>query len=679
MPEARPLLGRLFSPIRLNRLRLPNRLLMSSMHLNLDECDDAWRRMAAFYALRAREGVGLIVSAGCAPDEAGKTTQGGFALCRDDEIAGHRLITGAVHEAGGRIALQILHFGREAFHGGMVSSSAERLPSSVFTPKPLSEAEIQATIAAHADCAARAVAAGYDAIELLFGQGFLVHQFLAPACNKRTDRWGGGFDNRARLAVEIAAAVRRRVGADFPLIFRLPCMDLLPDGLGAEESMALIGKLLPYGIDLLNVSIGWHESEVPTIAAAVPRAAFADAARLARRRYPQLKLAVSNRVNDPRDGEALLLDGCADVIAMARPFLADPALASKAESNRFDEINACIACNQRCLDHVLIGQPVGCSVNPDCGLPDEGRYPPLPRAMEVAVAGGGISGMGAALFLARRGARVTLFEAGDELGGQLRLAARIPQKEEFAATIRHYRGELLRAGVAVRLGCRFDERALDGARWDHVVLAQGAAPRRPEGVPGLELPHVRDYAEVLEQGCPVAFPVVVIGGGGIACDLAKYLAAKRGKLTRDARAYLARHLPAEALAPYLDGGADDEAPAITLLQRSGRKFAHRVGRTTRWILMDALRRDGVRLLGRVEVVEITGDAVIVRERGGAARSLPARSVVIAAGQTPRPGPEETLRRAGIPCTVLGAADGGVLGVNLAAALQAAYRFAMELR
>ncbi|MEN3810993.1 FAD-dependent oxidoreductase, partial [Chromobacterium piscinae] len=263
--------------------------------------------------------------------------------------------------------------------------------------------------------------------------------------------------------------------------------------------------------------------------------------------------------------------------------------------------------------------------------------------------------------------------------GQLRLAARIPQKEEFAATIRHYRGELLRAGVEVRLGRRFDEDAIGAARWDHVALAQGAAPRRPEGVPGLELPHVRDYAEVLEQGCPVAFPVVVIGGGGIACDLAKYLAAQRGGLARNARAYLARRLPAEALAPYLDGGADEDEPAITLLQRSGRKFAHRVGRTTRWILMDALRRGGVRLLGRAEVAEVTADAVIVRERGGALRNLPARSVVIAAGQAPRFGPEDALRRAGIPYTVLGAADGGLAGVNLAAALEAAYRFAMELR
>lgn len=644
-----PRLRRLFSPIRLNGLELPNRLLMSSLHMNMDEEPALHERLARFYALRARQGVGLIVTAGCSPDAAGKSGPRGFALEDDGQIPRHEVITRAVRAAGGRVALQLLHLGRHAFHAGLVSSSALKAPAMLYTPRALDEAGIGATIAAYAACAGRAQAAGYDAVELCFSQGFLVHQFLAPAFNTRADRWGGSFDNRVRFAVAVARAVRAQVGADFPLIFRLPGLDLLEGGLTPEESIRLIELLAPFGIDLLNVGIGCHESEVPTITMSVPRAAFAGVAAGLRARFPQLTFAVSNRINDPRHAERLLEDGCADVIAMGRPFLADAALAEKARRGAFEEINTCVACNQSCLDFVFTGgKPVGCSVAPDCALPGEGEYPPLAAARTVAVIGGGIAGLGAAVFLARRGARVSLFESSGRLGGQLQLAARVPDKQEFHETIRYYAHAARQAGVDIRLGRPFSDEDARGRSWDHVVVATGSEPRRLDGVAGVDLPHVVDYRNVLENDRDVAFPAVIIGGGGVACDVAKYL-IKRGA-----------------------------ASNLTLLQRSSRKFAYKVGRTTRWVLMKELASAGVSLRRAVDVLRVTPAEVFVRDRaGGREQSLPAKTVIIAAGQRPVAGPAELLRTRGTPFTVIGAARADrVFNTNITSALREAYEFAL---
>jgi 2,4-dienoyl-CoA reductase (NADPH2) len=676
-----PLLRNLFTSIAINSLKLPNRVLMSSMHLNLDEFADAYERMARFYCLRARENIGLMVTAGCSPNAAGRASLGGFALDSDERIGDHLKITSSVHHEGGRIALQILHFGREGFHGGIVSASAERLASNLFTPRALTEKDIQQTILAFASSAARAQQAEYDAIELIFSQGFLVHQFLAPACNKRSDDWGGSFENRSRLAVEIAAAARAAVGHDYPLIFRIPCMDLLEGGLTAEESLALIERLVPYGVDLLNVSVGWHESSVPTIAMTVPRAAFASAAHSVRKHFPALRIAVSNRINDPRLGEQLLIDGCADIIAMGRPFLADPALMTKARANHFDQINTCIACNQSCLDYVFSGQPVGCSVNPDCGLAEEGQYPPLQATVRVAVVGGGIAGLGAALFMAKRGAQVVLYEVSDALGGQLKMAARVPGKEEFKETIRYYSVALLHAGVRVLLGRTFDEVEAETGNWDHVVLAQGSTPRWPVDLPGIDLPQVIDYTAVLEGQCPVTFPVVVIGGGGVACDIAKYLVQSSDRVRRAAHQYLLTHSAAQNIHDYLD---DDHSTVadVTLLQRSGRKFAHRVGRTTRWILMQTLEEAGVKMRNNLEIRAITNEGVIIVNRTKTREErLEARTVIVAAGQVPAAAPIAALERKRIPYTILGSAseagERNSAGTNLTSALRSAYRWAMK--
>lgn len=679
LPKAQ--LTRLFTPIDINGLRLENRSLMSSIHLNLEEFADQFHRMANFYAKRAQEGAGLIVTSGCSPDEAGMFALRGFSLKSNDEIRDHQIITRAVHEKGGRIALQIMHFGREAVHGNLVSASPLKLASSIFSPREMTHEEILELIDAYADCAARAIDAGYDAIELIFSQGFLVHQFLAPLTNKRTDAWGGSFDNRSRLAVEIARRVRECVGPRYPVIYRIPCMDLIEGGLTADEALQLIGKLKPYGIDLLSVSIGWHDSDVPTIAMVAPRAAFASATRLVRTAYPDLKICSSNRINDPRVAEALLIEGEADVIAMARPFLADAAFVSKARRNAFDDINPCIACNQNCLDYVFSGQPVGCSVNPESVLPNEGVYPPLGRAMRIAVVGGGISGMGSALFLARRGATVELFEESTSLGGQLKLAIRIPDKEEFEGTIRYYSNAVYAAGVKVHLSTRFDAKALAEGQFDHVVVAAGCRPRQPSAISGIDHPSVIQYDDLLDAQLPVEYPAVVIGGGGVACDVAKYLVKNNGRIRMRAHAYLRQNVEDDSLDQYYAADTTPE-PNVTLLQRSSRKFAMRLGRTTRWIQMSQLERLGVGMRNKLDFLSINSEGIkILDKRTKLEDFVQARTVVLAAGHEPRLDLIGTLEQSGIAYSVVGSAlTEGKEGpaTNISSALGSAYQTAMSL-
>ncbi len=677
----RPKLTHLFEPMNINRLRVRNRSMMSSIHLNLEGFPDQYQRMADFYALRARHGVGLIVTSGCAPDAAGAFMHEGFSLKNDAEIAHHRVITRAVHAEGGHIALQIMHFGREAVHGSLVSASVRKLASSIFTPREMQEDELLTLINAFADCAVRAIEAGYDAIELIYSQGFLVHQFLSTATNQRTDAWGGSLENRMRLAVEIARAVRAKVGPDYPVIFRIPCMDLFEGGLEAHEVRTLIECLQPYGIDLLSVSIGWHDSYVPTIAMVAPRAAFTSATRMLREHFPGVPLCTSNRINDPRVAESLLMNGTADMVAMARPFLADAAFMSKAQVNDFDDINPCIACNQNCLDYVFAGEPVGCSVNPQAVRPEEGTFAPLSKPMKVAVVGGGIAGMGAALFLARRGATVELFEESTELGGQLRLAVTVPDKLEFAGTMRYYRQALLRAGVSLRLASRFDAEGDEALRFDHTIIATGCDPRAPDSVPGIDLPHVRQYTDVLGEHCPVELPVAIIGGGGVACDMAKFVGKRNDEVRQAGHRYLRDRVR--------DGAVDDQLAAdpppqgaITILQRSSRKFAMRLGRTTRWIQMEDMKRLGVVMRNRLEIMRITPEFVEIRDkRTMVVETIPARSVILAAGHVPRVGLAEVLQARGLPHTVIGSAvteGAGTVATNISSALGSAYTTAMSL-
>lgn len=650
----------IFSPLRINRLELRNRVLMSSMHLNF-EGGQQYERMAKFYALRAKNGPGLIVTAGCSPDAAGRAAIDGFSIDDDALIAEHRKITAAVHTAGdSKIALQLLHCGRESFHGRLVAPSPLRLPGSIFTPAALTHEQILETIESYGKAAGRAAVAGYDAIELLFSQGFLIHQFLSPHTNLRNDEWGGDRDARTRFAVRVAVAVRRAVGMDFPIVFRIPCMDLLTHGLTFDDSMALIEALMPYQIDLLNISIGWHESDVPTLANIVPQAGFAATAAHVKQRFPQLPSAVSNRINDLRHGEQLLMDGVADVIAMARPFLADREIVAKSASGSFDEINQCIACNQDCLDHMFLGHQVGCSVNPACGQPEDGAAPArLEPGAHIAVVGGGLAGMSAALHLRSRGAQVILYERNGKLGGQMLLAAKIPSKSEFAGTVRYYENRLRSSGVEVLVGREFSARELEAKRWSHVVVATGTEPNfrasAQASISGCAQSKVQivGWHDVLDKELPLAFPVVIYGGGGVACDIAKYL-LRRETRTQVAHEYFqkfkAHELVGELGAPALP------ARAITIVQRSSKKIGYRIGRTTRWITMDELERGGVVMHGGTVLDGVAEDGVLVTHKGQQ-RVIPARTLVMATGQHADIAALcEALNVSGTPFSVVGAAE-----------------------
>ncbi len=679
-PET-PLLSNLFRPILINKMALPNRVLMGSIHLNMDEFADQYERKAHFYATRSRGGAALIVTAGCSPNAAGNTGPHGFSLDSDALIDKHALLTAAVHREGGKIALQLLHFGREAFHGNLVSASPLRLDANIFTPRELSEQDILQTIDDFASAAVRAVAAGYDAIELIYSQGFLVHQFLALHTNHRTDRWGGSLENRMRFALEITRRVRAAVGPDFPLLFRIPCLDLLPDGLPHEDTIALITALQPYGIDLLNVSIGWHESAVPTIAMVVPRAGFSAVAACIKARFPALTVCVSNRINEPRLAEQLLQDGVADMVSMARPFLADPDIMRKARANQFDLINTCIACNQSCLDYVFTGHPVGCSVNPECGDVNEGQLTPFARPRKIAVVGGGLAGMAAALYAANRGADVELFEQSLALGGQLNMARSIPRKDEFGETVRYFEKSLMAKGVTVRYGRTVDADVLAKGGWDHVFIATGTTPAIPANLPGADGAHVLTFDQVLRDKIPVQFPAVVIGGGGVACDLAKYLAyeyAQRHQESTHLRE-VATSFDAKFVADaYFEAGTPPAAP-VTVLQRSSKKFAYKLGRTTRWIVMKALEDASVRMLKGQDILGITADGVQVLDRKTKTGELvAARTVILAAGQTPLRALEALCDAAGMPCTIVGAAREQDAAANITSATMSAFRAVQAL-
>lgn len=674
---AENVLRRCFSPIVLNGLELPNRILMSSMHMNF-EGHDQYERFAHFYRLRAAQGPALIVTAGCSPDLAGQVVKDGFRLDSDELIGEHRKIVDAVHAVGGsKIVLQLLHFGREAFHGQLVAPSPLRLEGNFFTPHELSHEQIVATIDAYGSAAARAVAAGYDAIELLFSQGFLIHQFLSAHTNHRTDSWGGDFEQRLRFARAVAAAVRNAVGSGYPVIFRIPCLDLVDGGLSFAESLRLIEVLQDARIDLLNISIGWHESNVPTIANVVPQAGFAAAAARVKAAFPHLTTCVSNRINDLRHAEELLIEGVADMVAMARPFLADREIVAKSAGHRFDEINYCIACNQDCLDQVFLGKVVGCAVNPECSSEREGEAPPpLAGQPAIAVVGGGLAGMAAAFMLARRGARVTLFESKERLGGQLLLAARVPGKSEFLRTVQYYETQLRLQGVDIRLGARFDAEKMAAGAWRHVVVATGTEPKAwlpPAGT----LPRIVGYRELLRDDLPVEFPVVVIGGGGVACDMAKLLLSRQSRL-RASEGYLAYH-GAESLVgplgPAPEAGGDR---SVTLLQRSSKKFAYKIGHTVRWIVVDELKRRGVRLLRGVSIKSCGDDAVVVATMDGKEIQVSARTIVVAVGQHAHTATlVAALTKAAITHSVVGAASVGEGVGRTAASISSSIRSGYE--
>ena len=507
------------APLDLGHVVLPNRVIMGSMHTGLEDRLKDLPKLAAYFAERARGGVGLMVTGGYAPNRTGWLTPFGSKLTSRRQARKHRLLTDAVHAEGGRIALQILHAGRYAYHPFSVSASALKAPINPFKPRALSDRGVRKQLKAYVDCAALAREAGYDGVEIMGSEGYFINQFLSERTNKRTDRWGGSPENRRRLAVEIVRQTRERVGDDFLIIYRLSMADLVEGGQTWDEVVALGKEIEAAGASIINTGIGWHEARVPTIVTSVPRAAFTSVTA-AFKPHVGIPVVTSNRINLPQVAEEVLARGDADLVSMARPFLADPDWVLKATTDRADEINVCIACNQACLDHVFAKQKASCMVNPRAARETELQLLPTRRTKNIAVVGAGPAGLAAAVTAAERGHRVELFEADQEIGGQFGIARRIPGKEEFAETIRYYRRRLELTGVKLHLGRRAT--AEDLAGFDEIVLATGVVPRVP-AIPGIDHPKVLSYVEVVREGKPVGATVAVIGAGGIGVDVSEFL------------------------------------------------------------------------------------------------------------------------------------------------------------
>ncbi|RPK55144.1 2,4-dienoyl-CoA reductase [NADPH] [Streptomyces sp. ADI96-02] len=644
----------LLSPLDLGFTTLPNRVIMGSMHVGLEEAERGFERMAAFYAERARGGVGLIVTGGIAPSEQGCSFPGGAKMTNEAEAARHTEITSAVHAAGGRIAMQILHFGRYAHHPGLVAPSALKAPISAFTPRALTGEEVEATVEEFVRAAELARLAGYDGVEIMGSEGYLINEFIVSATNHRTDAWGGSYENRIRFPVEIVRRVRERVGDDFILVYRLSMLDLVPGGSTLEEVVALAREIEAAGATIINTGIGWHEARIPTIATSVPRAAFTWVTERVRGAV-SVPLVTSNRINTPEVAEEILASGRADLVSMARPFLADPEFVAKAAAGRADAINTCVGCNQACLDHIFSLRITSCLVNPRACHETELVLSPTRTRKRVAVVGAGPAGLACSVTAAERGHAVTLFDAADAIGGQLNVARRVPGKEEFDETLRYFRTRLAELGVEVRLGVRADAGALDG--FDEVVLATGVEPRTP-AIPGTDHPSVVGYLDVLRGGAPVGERVAIVGAGGIGFDVAEFLTDGGGAASRDADVFF-RQWGVDTAYAERGGLRAPERPAsprtVHLIQRRPTKVGADLGKTTGWIHRTELRHRGVEMIAGASYDRID-DAGLHLTVDGERRLLEVDTVVLCAGQEPRRDLYEELRAVGVAAHLIGGAD-----------------------
>ncbi|RST19251.1 NADPH-dependent 2,4-dienoyl-CoA reductase [Streptomyces sp. WAC05374] len=644
----------LLKPLDLGFTTLPNRVLMGSMHVGLEEAENGFARMAAFYAERARGGVGLIVTGGIAPNEAGRPYEGGAMLTTEEEAARHRVVTDAVHEAGGRIAMQILHFGRYAYHRDLVAPSAIQAPISPFVPNELTDAEVERTVEDYVRAALLAKSAGYDGVEIMGSEGYLINEFIAAATNHRTDRWGGSYENRVRFPLEIVRRTRERLGEDFILIYRLSMLDLVPGGSSLEEVVALAKEIEAAGATLINTGVGWHEARIPTIATSVPRGAYTWVTKRLMGSV-SIPLITSNRVNTPEVAERILAEGRADMVSMARPFLADPDFVAKAEQGRPETINTCIGCNQACLDHTFSGKITSCLVNPRACHETELVLSPTRLRKRVAVVGAGPAGLACSVSAAERGHDVTLFDAADEIGGQLNIAKRVPGKEEFDETLRYFRTQLELRGVDVRLGTYATAELLSG--YDEVVVATGVTPRTP-AIEGVGHPSVVSYLDVLRDGAPVGERVAIIGAGGIGFDVAEFLTDGGEGASQDAETYF-RQWGVDTSYAGRGGLRAPERPkpprTVHLLQRKASKVGAGLGKTTGWIHRTELKHRGVTMVAGATYERIDDEGLHITV-DGEARTVPVDTVVLCTGQEPRRELYEELVAAGASVHLIGGAD-----------------------
>ena len=651
---------RLLEPLDLGFTTLPNRILMGSMHVGLEEAPNGFERMAAFYAERAQGGAGLIVTGGIAPNEEGRPYPGGAMMVSSDDVANHRIVTDAVHAAQGRIAMQILHFGRYAYHEDLVAPSAIKAPISPSTPRALTAAEVEQTIADYARAAVLAREAGYDGVEVMGSEGYLINEFIAAPTNHRTDAWGGSYDNRMRFPIEIVRAVRAAVGEDFIIIYRLSMIDLIPGGSTFDEVLLLAREIEAAGATLINTGIGWHEARIPTIATSVPRGAFAWVTKRLMDEV-SIPLVTSNRINTPEVAEALLADGCADMVSLARPFLADPNFVAKAAAGMPEAINTCIGCNQACLDHTFSLKITSCLVNPRACHETELVITPAATRRSIAVVGAGPAGLAAATTAADRGHRVVVFDAADQIGGQFNIAAKIPGKEEFTETMRYFRHELDRLEVELRLGSPIGAADLAAEGFDEVIVATGVSPRVPD-ITGADLPGVLSYLDVLRDGAEVGRRVAILGAGGIGFDVAEYL-TDPGE-DRDIAGFLARW--GVDVAHAHPGGLIDRVPEevprrVHLLQRKASKVGAGLGKTTGWIHRTELAHRGVDMIAGAtyESIERSADGVSFDLHlgiGGEHSVLEVDTVVLCTGQEPNRSLADELADFGIVARLIGGAD-----------------------
>ncbi|KOX28747.1 2,4-dienoyl-CoA reductase [Saccharothrix sp. NRRL B-16348] len=644
----------LLKPLDLGFTTLRNRVLMGSMHTGNEDRAKDFDALAAYFAERARGGVGLMVTGGFSPNRAGSLYPFASKLTTHREARNHRVITEAVHEHDGKIALQLLHAGRYAYHPLSVSASALKAPISKFRPRALSDRGVRAQIDAFARATALAREAGYDGIEIMGSEGYFINQFLAPRTNKRTDRWGGSAENRRRVAVEIVRRCRAAAGPDFVIIYRLSMIDLVEDGQTWDEVVALGQEVEAAGATIINTGIGWHEARVPTIVTSVPRAAFTNVtAKL--RPHVGIPVITSNRINMPEIAEEVLARGDADMVSMARPFLADPDWVRKAETGRADEINTCVACNQACLDHTFSMKKASCMVNPRAGNETTLRLLPTRRVKRVAVVGAGPAGLAAATALAERGHEVELFEADDDIGGQFAIARRIPGKEEFTETIRYYRRRIELTGVKLHLGAKVT--ADDVAGFDEVVIATGVTPRVP-AIPGVE--RALSYVDVVRHGAPVGDRVAVIGAGGIGVDVTEFL-THASSPALDVDEWRAEWGVTDP--ELVRGGVTAPKPAeparqVYLLQRKTSRIGKGLGKTTGWVHRAALAAKGVEQLTGVNYERIDDDGLHItfgprRERP---RVLDVDTIVVCAGQDSVRDLVDALTGRGVVTHVIGGAD-----------------------
>ena len=644
----------LSKPLDLGFTTLPNRLLMGSMHVGLEEVDNGFERMAAFYAERARGGVALIVTGGIAPNERARPMHGGAMLTTEAEAAHHRIVTDAVHREGGKIAMQILHFGRYSYQPTLVAPSAIKAPINPFKPHALTTEEVAQTIDDFVRCAGLAQSAGYDGVEVMGSEGYLINEFIAARTNQRDDEWGGAYENRIRFPVEIVRRIREKVGTNFIIIYRLSMLDLVEGGSTLEEVIQLAKAIEAAGATIINTGIGWHEARIPTIATKVPRAAYAWVTQKLKG-HVNIPLVATNRINTPEVAEQLLADNFCDMVSMARPLLADPLFMRKAEQGKADEINTCIGCNQACLDHTFGGKITSCLVNPRACHETELVNAKLDKAKRIAVVGAGPAGLSFATTAASRGHDVTLFDAAAEIGGQFNIAKQVPGKEEFYETLRYFAKQITLTGVKLRLNTPVTADELSA--FDEVVLATGITPRVPE-IEGVTHPKVLSYLDVLRDKKAVGKTVAIIGAGGIGFDVAEYLSHSGTSPSLDPKKFFAEwgvDTTYQTVGGLTDAHIETPEREIFLLQRKTSKVGDGLGKTTGWIHRTGLKNRGVHMFAGVTYNKID-DAGLHVTIDGQQKVLPVDNVILCAGQEPRRDLQAALEAAGKTVHLIGGAD-----------------------